>query len=84
MQAQESACAASQADVLVPQGYGTILAQIIIKKPHRSKGFIKQNMSWAFGSSCPQSGKHTLKSGSRQTLYPLNSSAISANWQGLS
>lgn len=61
-------CAASQADVLVPQGYGSILAQIIIiKKPHRSKGFIKQNMSWAFGSSCPQSGKHTFKSGGRQT-----------------
>lgn len=45
-----------------------VLAQIIIiKKPHRSKGFIKQNMSWAFGSSCPQSGKHTFKSGGRQT-----------------
>jgi len=55
-------CAASQAGVLVPQGYGSILAQIIIiKKPQRSKGFIKQNMSWAFGSSCPRSAKHKFK-----------------------
>lgn len=69
MQAQESMYTASQANVLVPQGHGSILAQsIIIIKPHRSKGFIKQNMSWAFGSSCPQSEKHTFKFGGTKAL----------------
>lgn len=68
---------ASQADVLVPQGRGSILAQrIIIIKPHRSKGFIKQNMSWAFGSSCPQSGKHTFKFRGTKTLRFLGAGRV--------
>lgn len=62
-------CTASQANVLVPQGYGSILARIIII----NKGFIKHNMSWAFGSSCPWSRKHKFKSGGRQTPYPASS-----------
>lgn len=40
-------------------------------------------MSWALGSSCPQSEKNRLKPGGRRALYPIGSSAIPRNWQGL-
>lgn len=78
-------CSASQADVLVPQGYGSILAQIIIIiKPHRSKGFIKQNVSWAFGSSCQMEWEsHIQFCWQTNSFCPATSSEVSGSWQGL-
>lgn len=77
-------CTASQANVLVPQGYGSILAQIIIiKKASQKQGIHKTKHELGIWQQLPMEQEAQVQVWRKTNSISCQQLEISGSWQHL-